>query len=381
MKPYTLVFNAGSATLKFALFRGARAQTMVSFGSVERIGLAKSFFSANGKIVATRFVPDHASAARSVIAFLRVPAAELRLIGHRVVHGGERFTQPTRITSAVIARLDRLSKLAPLHNPLSLAVIRACRRSFPAVLNAAVFDTAYFAGFTPEQFLYAVPYDWYRRYGIRRYGFHGISHQFAAKEAAQELQLPIGSLNAITVHLGNGSSMTAVRRGKPVATSLGFTPLEGLVMGTRSGSIDPAIPLYLQQQLHWSTDRVYRTLNTESGLLGITGFTSDMREVLRAAGLPVTGYHGRVRFTAGQRVRARLAVALYVSRVRQVLMGYTSLVPRPQAVVFTGGVGERSAIIRKKIMSGLPFRNRPRVLVVPSDEAAAIAHILSTRVY
>ncbi|MBU0597389.1 acetate/propionate family kinase, partial [Patescibacteria group bacterium] len=295
MKKLILICNAGSATLKFKLFDYSLNQ--IASGNFEKIGLPGSFLKINKRYKRFGRVKTHSQALKHILNELRDNKQAIRLIGHRVVHGGEQFIKPTLVTKKVWHQIAKYNELAPLHNPSSLKVIQASFKILPKAQNIAVFDTAFYASLTPEQFLYALPYEFYRRHKIRRYGFHGISHKYVAGQAAKKLNKPLKKINLITVHLGNGCSITAVKKGRPIATSMGFTPLEGLVMGTRSGNIDPALPLFIQRKFKLGYDKVEKILNKESGLLGISGFTSDMREILKAAGYPVIDYHGRTKFT------------------------------------------------------------------------------------
>ncbi|MEX2208279.1 MAG: acetate kinase [Myxococcota bacterium] len=301
-------------------------------------------------------------------------------IGHRVVHGGERFREPTLVDAGVCRAIGELARLAPLHNPANLLGIEACLEAYPGVPQVAVFDTAFHHTLAPRAFRYAVPEDWYRL-GVRRYGFHGTSHGYVAERAAALLGRPLASLNLITLHLGNGASAAAIENGRCVDTSMGFTPLEGLVMGSRSGDLDPAVPLFVQRAQGLSADALEATLNQESGLRGLCG-TNDVREIL-------------ARETRGDE-RARLALEIYAYRIRKCIGAYTAVLDRVDALVFTGGVGENAARVRELACAGLARlgialdaqRNREgageaceigslgspvRVLVVRTDEELQIA--------
>jgi acetate kinase len=287
--------------------------------------------------------PDHRRAFAHVGAALRAAdvlrdASELAVVGHRVVHGGDRFSAPARIDAAVCDAIRELSALAPLHNPANLTGIEVCLAAFPGVPQVAVFDTAFHQTLPPHAFRYAVPEDWYRRHGVRRYGFHGISHRYVAEQAAGALGRSLGALNLITLHLGNGASAAAIREGRCVDTSMGLTPLEGLVMGTRSGDLDPAIPLHVQRVAGLGAEAVDEALNHESGLQALGG-TNDVRELL-------------VRERAGDE-RARLALEIYAYRIRKYLGAYCAVLGRVDAVVFTGGVGENAARVRSLACAGL----------------------------
>lgn len=304
-----LVFNAGSSTLKFGLFD---AQTLESRdgGLLENISM-EPFASLKN----------------------------IQAIGHRVVHGGDRFRMPTLINDQVLAEIERLSPLSPLHNPPALRVIEAARRTWPEIPHVAVFDTAFFAALPEHRIVYPLPYEWYADWGIRRFGFHGISHAYAAKRAADLLKRRSSELGVIICHLGNGCSATAVQNGKPVATSMGFTPMEGLVMGTRSGSVDPGILFYVMKNKGLTPDALEETLQRRSGLLGVSGISSDLRDIEKAA-------------EKGE-ARAQLAIQIFSDRVRSTIGSLAVLMDRLDAVVFTAGIGEHSALIRETICQGL----------------------------
>jgi acetate kinase len=278
-------------------------------------------------------------------------------IVHRVVHGGDRFVQPTRIDEAVLAQLDKLSHLAPLHNPPALAAIRRAREVYPQTVHVAVFDTAFHATLPPHAREYALPGDLSQRFGIRRYGFHGISHAHVMNAVAAELQVAAEKLRIISCHLGNGASITAIEHGRSVDTSMGMTPLEGLVMGTRAGDLDPGILLHLIQSGSFGGNTLDDLLNRQSGLTGLTG-TNDMREIERRAG-------------AGDE-DCRRALALYAYRVRKYIGAYAAAMGGVDVIAFTGGVGENSAAIRQACMERLEFLGA-RLVVVRADEELAMA--------
>ncbi|MFH0804929.1 MAG: acetate/propionate family kinase [Patescibacteria group bacterium] len=376
---YIVVLNAGSATLKFGLFDAHPPFHEITSGNFERVMLPNSFLAIGKQRQDFRKPLNYRQALRVIFRALTLQPEDIKTVGHRIVHGGTEFIAPTVLTPAILRRLERYGPLAPLHNPHNLTVARECLKVFPHARQVAVFDTAYFAHMDPAVATYAIPFGLSERLGIRRYGFHGISHQAAGQAAANLLGKPIRQLNLITIHLGSGCSITAIRRGVPIRTSLGFSTLDGLVMGTRAGDLDPAVPLFLQQQLGWSAARVERLLYRESGLLGISGFTSDMREILKAAGVPVTGYHGRATFTTSQRRRARLALAVFTERLRDYIAWYAGLLGRVDALVFTGGIGERSAAVRRLATRAMHLRPVPRVLTVPANEERAIVGQLTRR--
>jgi acetate kinase len=308
--------------------------------------------------------------------------AHLLGAGHRVVHGGERFTSSIRVDDAVIAAVRSFSHLAPLHNPANLAGIEAVQAVLPDLPQVAVFDTAFHQTMPPHAFRYAVPEEWYTRYGVRRYGFHGISHRFVSEQAAVMLGRPPGELRLVTAHLGNGCSATAVRDGVSVDTTMGLTPLDGLVMGTRSGDVDPGLLGYLAGRTGLDVDELTQALNLKSGLEGLSGVGNDMRTVEEAA--------------AGGDERARLALEVFVYRLSKAIAGLVVGLQRLDALVFTGGIGENSAVVRSLVLSRLGFlglaedvqanaghgrRTGGRIsvagpvvaLVVPTDEELMIA--------
>lgn len=381
MNDYILVLNAGSITLKFELFRSIRKLTTVTKGSVERIGLSGSFICVQGGKLKKILVRSHTQALREVFDVLPIQLSSIRAVGHRVVHGGERYQKPTLVTAAVLKQLKRYESIAPLHNPVNIAVIKASKRMIPNKPHVAVFDTAFFSSLKPEHFLYAIPYMYYKKFGVRRYGFHGISHEYVAKQAAIRLRKKRLKVNLITLHLGNGCSVTAIKQGRPLTTSMGYTPLEGLVMGTRSGSIDPAVPLILQRRLKQTPAQIEHILNTESGIRGLTGFTSDMREVLKAAGKPVTDYHGKQTFFQKERARARIALNIFINSLQHYIAAYAGLLGKVDAIVFTGGIGERSAAVRRLALRGLTISGSPRTLTIPTREELSIAQQVTHSVY
>jgi acetate kinase len=327
-----LSLNAGSSTLKFTLFAGHSTQVLAG-GTFEEPPAG-----AVGKIF---------GAARDALAADPVVA-----VGHRVVHGGRRFTESVGIDAGVLEEISRLSELAPLHNPAALAAIAEARRAVPEVPHVAVFDTAYFADLPPERHVYPLPYAWYAERGVRRYGFHGISHAYCAVRAAEFLRRPPGGLRTVTCHLGNGCSATAALGGKAVATTMGFTPLEGLMMGTRAGSVDPGILVYALERMGFSPRELDAVLRQESGLLGVSGISSDFRAVQEAA--------------RGGNERARLALAIYAESVRAGIGALAVAVGGVDVLVFTAGVGENAAELREEVCRGLaclglhldPERNR-----------------------
>jgi acetate kinase len=384
---HVLVLNTGSSSIKFQLFDMDGPEVLLS-GLLERIGedASRLTWTAKGgeEVTSDERVADHAAALDRIFEVLASEggtADRLAGIGHRVVHGGERFSAPALIDGEVVAAIREQVPLAPLHNPANLLGIQTALDAFPDTPQVAVFDTAFHRTMPPRAYRYALPPDLADRLGIRRYGFHGTSHAYVSRAAAAHLGRPPAELNLLTMHLGNGASVAAVAGGRCVDTSMGFTPLEGLVMGTRSGDLDPAVVLYLQREAGMSPDEVDRVLNEDSGLKGLTG-VNDVREIQRRAD--------------GGDEAARDALDLYCYRIRKYVGAYAAALGRLDALVFTAGIGEHSPAVRAGVCDGLerfgvrldPARNRaaaagPRtvssddsavaVLVVPTDEELEIA--------
>lgn len=357
-----LVINSGSSSLKFKLFDPKLRP--VASGIVERIGLDAPFlaFTHEGKERKTPFVSvrDHAAALKEVLAAVTsigVDLSAIRAVGHRVVHGGEEFVEPTAIDASVLRRLHAYDRLAPLHNPPNLSGIEAVMRVLPRVPNVAVFDTAFYRTMPAEAYMYALPYGLYEKHRIRKYGFHGISHEYVAGEAAKALKKPLAKLKLVTCHLGSGASITAVKGGKAIDTSMGFTPLEGLTMSTRCGDIDPEIPVWLMRELKMTPDEVDELMNKKSGTLGVSGH-KDMRDVMAGA-------------KKGDK-RSKLALEMFVYDVVRYVGQFMAVMGGCDAVVFTAGVGERSEAIRTMIMRRLAAYEL-KALVVPTDEEGSIA--------
>ncbi|MDP3964835.1 MAG: acetate/propionate family kinase [bacterium] len=371
-----LALNSGSATIKFALYRGSR---QIVRGQIERISLSDSSFQyteLGKKPVTIRYadgIRDHHEAIQLVLGQIGLLGEKIRVIGHRVVHGGRDYTKATLVSSPVYKKLQKISALAPLHNPANLAGIQACRNMLPAVPNVAVFDTGWFAGLDPAVAYYSIPLEIQEKYHIRRYGFHGISHQSAAKEAARRIGRPLKKLNMVSCHLGSGCSVTAIRQGKAFDTSMGFTPLEGLTMSTRSGDIDPAAVLYLLRQPGWNVEKVETLLTRESGWKGVSGISADFRDVLSAAGWTVPGYATRKKYSGERKRRAKLAVDMFIYDVQRYIGAYISRLGHVDAVIFTGAIGERNATVRRMILAPYRLPSRTKVLVIPADEEKAIA--------
>ena len=393
-KMKVLVINAGSSSLKYQLI-DVDTKDVIAKGLVDRIGISYSnviYKPAMGKagFAVVRDVKDHTEAIRLVIDAMLDPVNgviksmdEIDAVGHRVVHGGEKFTAPVLINDAVMETIETLTDLAPLHNPANIMGIRACREIMPNAPMVAVFDTAFHQTMPAEAYIYALPYDAYTDNMVRRYGFHGTSHNYVSKVAVELLGKPAEETKIVTCHLGNGSSIAAVKGGKCIDTSMGLTPLEGVPMGTRCGDIDPAIVLYLMKKLNLNVNEMDAYLNKKSGVLGISGVSSDMRDIEAAA-------------KQGNE-RAELALATLAYKVKKYIGAYVAAMDGVDAIVFTAGVGENAANIRERIISGLGYlgvvpdyelnSNCPRgqnveiskpessvkVFVIPTDEEMMIA--------
>lgn len=384
-----LVINSGSSSLKFQITDPVE-DSPVAVGVVARIGSQQAEFSLSAgeqKTSGVCMAEDHAEAFRVMSdllaeAGLGVLQSGVVAIGHRVVHGGQMFSEPAAVNEELLQQVEALTPLAPLHNPANVVGMRAAQELFPGLPQVAVFDTAFFAGLPEDAAIYAVDADFARRYGVRRYGFHGTSHEFVAGRVAEFLERPVSSLRQIICHLGNGASVSAVSGGQPVDTSLGMTPVEGLVMGTRSGDIDPGVLLFAQRQAGLSVDEVDDLLNKRSGMLGLCG-VSDFRDIIE-------------RVESGD-TRARLALDVYVRRLRKYLGAYMAVLQGVDVITFTAGVGENTPEVRAEAIAALEWAGvrldadanedaglrGPRrisapdstveVLVIPTNEELAIA--------
>jgi len=355
-----LVLNSGSSSVKFALVAAGTGERVLG-GLADEVGTPEAVLRIRrpgGD--ATEPLPGGSRQAAIAGILDRVAGLDADLIGagHRVVHGGERFSDSVLIDDDVIAAIRSFAPLAPLQNPADLAGIEAIRAARPELPQAAVFDTAFHQTMPASAFRYAVPEEWYTRYGVRRYGFHGTSHRFVSERAAVLLGRPLGELRLVTAHLGNGCSAAAVRDGVSVDTTMGLTPLEGLVMGTRSGDVDPGVFAYLAEQTGHSAAELTETLNTRSGLLGLSGTSNDMRHVQDAA--------------ARGDERARLALDVFVHRLAKAVAALVTSLERLDALVFTGGIGENSTIVRGLVLARLGF------LGLAQDPEANAAHGRST---
>ncbi|MDD5429003.1 MAG: acetate kinase [Candidatus Omnitrophica bacterium] len=354
---FILVINCGSSSVKYQLFDVAKKKCRAK-GLVERIGRAgacKDHRAAIGIIVNT-LTKKRGGVIKSI--------NDIRGIGHRVVHGGEEFKESTLITKKVVRSIEKYSELAPLHNPPSLSGIRGCSEILKGIPQVAVFDTSFHQTMPQRAFLYGLPSRYYKRYGIRRYGFHGTSHRFVSEEAARILRRPAKSLKLVTCHLGNGCSMTAVSGGKSIDTSMGFTPLEGLLMGTRSGDLDPAAVIYILQKEKLTLARVNDILNKESGLLGVSGVSNDMRDILKKA-----------KNNGNTAKRCKTAIDIFIYRIKKYIGAYQAAMGGLDAVIFTAGVGENNPWIVRRISKDLKdvVSGKVKFLTIPTNEELLIA--------
>ena len=344
-----LVINCGSSSLKYQMLDMTN-EVLLCKGLVERIGIDGSVIT-HEKIGMDKYklvtpMADHKDAIGHVLDALVneehgviKDMSEIGAVGHRVVHAGEKYAESVRIDDSVIAALEECVELAPLHNPPNLLGIAACKELMPNTPMVGVFDTAFHQTMPPESYIYAIPYEYYEKYGVRRYGFHGTSHKYVAERAADMMNVDIKDLKIITCHLGNGASVSAIKRGKVMDTSMGFTPLEGLVMGTRSGDIDPAIVTYIRQKEDLPAGAFNEILNKKSGVLGISGISSDFRD------LEVAAEEGDE--------RAMLAIKVFVHKVRSYIGSYIAEMNGVDAIVFTAGVGENAIGMRDLICNDL----------------------------
>ncbi len=335
-----LVLNSGSSSIKYKLFDlEGLSEKLLDKGLVERIG---------------EKIPGH----KEAISFiLNKIGTKIEAVGHRVVHGGDRFSKAVLIDNNVIKAIEDFTELAPLHNPPSLVTINESRKLISNIPHVAVFDTAFYCTLPECAYMYAIPYKFYEKYKIRKYGFHGTSHRYVSSRAANLLKRPLSKLKLITCHLGNGCSVTAVNRGKAVDTSMGFTPLEGLMMGTRSGDLDPAIIPYIMEKENIDVNAVMDILNKKSGLLGVSELSNDMRELVKEK--------------AGNK-RVKLALDIFIYRIKKYIGSYMGVMSGCDAVIFTGGIGENNPRLIRKICKGVIGKGT-KTLVIPTDEELMIA--------
>ncbi len=385
-----LVINCGSSSLKYQLL-DMTYKSVLAQGLVERIGMSGSQLTHKRgelKKVILQKLSNHAEAISLVLESLTNPKygvvgnlQEIKAVGHRVVHGGDKYASSVLIDDIVMQEIKKYGELAPLHTPKTITGIETCKKLMPGVPHVAVFDTAFHQTLPPKAFLYGLPYELYEKYKIRKYGFHGTSHKYVSMKAIEMLGKPLSESKIITCHLGNGSSITAVKGGKSVETSMGFTPLEGLLMGTRSGHLDPAVVTYIMDKEKLSASQVNDYLNKKSGALGISGVSSDFRDIEAAA--------------SQGNYRAQLALDMFAYVVKHYIGAYANVMNGVDAIVFTAGLGENSITMREAIIRDLdylgaeidPVRNNVRgkqvdvskdgsachVLVIPTNEELMIA--------
>ena len=387
----TLIINCGSSSLKYQLIDMSTEECMVQ-GLVERIGIEGSLLTqkveGKDKYVINAEIKNHKEAIKLVLQALIDPIHgviksmdEISAVGHRVVHGGEKYSDSVLINDEVLQSIKDCIVLAPLHNPPNVIGIEACKELMPNTPMVAVFDTAFHQTMPKHSYICPLPYDLYQKYGIRKYGFHGTSHKYVSNKVAEVIGKDIKDLKIVTCHLGNGCSLAAVKNGKSVDTSMGFTPLAGVMMGTRSGSIDPSVISFLIEQHGYTIEEVDELLNKKSGVLGISGVSSDFRDVLAAA-------------ESGNE-RAKLALEIFYYKVRTQIAAYAGAMGGIDVIVFTAGIGENSSVTRKEILNGLEFfgfelneenneirgkiqeisteDSRVKVYVVPTNEELMIA--------
>jgi acetate kinase len=345
-----LVLNCGSSSIKYQLL-DVENDVIMAQGTVAKIGEPASYIehtTASGIVERELPVANHVEGLNLIIGYLMDPdhgvihdASEISAVGHRVVHGGESFTSSTLITKEVIDKIRECIPLAPLHNPQNLAGIEAARRLFPSIPQVAVFDTSFHQTLPEKAFLYPIPYEFYEKYKVRKYGFHGTSCRYVSQRTAEVLGRPLSELKMVVCHLGNGVTVDAISGGSSVDTSMGLTPVEGLMMGTRSGDVDPGVIYYLTKAANLTIDEIYDILNTRSGLLGISGVSNDMREIIRLA-------------KEGNE-RCRLAVEMFTYRVRKYIGACAAVLDGVDVIVFTAGIGSNSPLVRSMICDGLGY--------------------------
>ena len=387
-----LVFNCGSSSIKYKLI-DMEQKKMLAQGGIEKIGMDDSFLKLvtpeDKKVILEKSIPDHQTGVDFILEVLTSPKngclkslTEIDAVGHRVVHGGEKFNASIRIDQTVIDGIRDCFDLAPLHNPANLVGIEAVEKSLPGIPQVAVFDTAFHQTMPPEAYMYGLPYEYYEKYAIRRYGFHGTSHRYVSKRACEILGVKYEDQKIITAHIGNGASIAAIKDGVSIDTSMGMTPVDGLLMGTRTGEIDAGVLTFLAEKEHLSASKLSDVLNKKSGVLGVSGLSSDMREIEAAvfAGHP----------------RAKLAIDMYNYRIKKFVGSYAAALGGLDILVFTGGVGEnqwatRAAVCKNMEFMGIKFDfekneglrgkevvlttpdSKVVVIVVPTDEEMMIA--------
>lgn len=387
-----LVLNCGSSSIKYKLY-DMNGQKELASGGIEKIGLPDSFLkftlSDGSKQVITQEIKEHTAGIELILKTLTdakygviKSLDQIDAVGHRVVHGGDKFCSSVVINQEVIDKIEECVDLAPLHNPANLKGIYAIQKILPKVPQVAVFDTSFHQTMPSYAYMYALSYDYYEKYGVRRYGFHGTSHRYVAKRGCEFLGLDLENSRIITAHIGNGGSITAIKNGKSIDTSMGMTPVEGLMMGSRSGNIDLGVLTYLMDKENLSTQQINDIINKKSGLVGVSGVSSDMRDIENA-------------IEQGNE-RARLAMDMYFYYILKYISGYIAVLGGVDAIIFTGGVGENQPIMRKYVCDSLAFlgvdfnnelndrikgreteltfpNSKVRVAVIPTNEELAIA--------
>ena len=386
-----LVINTGSSSLKYQLIDMTN-ESVLAKGVCDRIGLEHSFLkhskTGSDSVIIEKDLYNHKVAVQEVLSALTdskngviASMSEIGAVGHRIVHGGEKFKDSVVIDANVMDAIKECVELAPLHNPSNIVGIEACQQIMPNIPMIAVFDTAFHQTMPPHAYIYALPYEIYEKYRLRKYGFHGTSHKYVAYKAAEMLGKPIEQLKIVTCHLGNGASICAVKNGKSIETSMGFTPLQGLAMGTRSGTIDPAVISFLMEKEKMTVKDISDFLNKKSGVLGVSGVSSDFRDVQEAA--------------ENGNNRAMLALDIFCYKVKRFIGDYIGIMNGADAVVFTAGIGENNDLVRSKIVKDMDFLgievdmeknkvigkeidisvpgSRVKTLVIPTNEELAIA--------
>lgn len=363
-EPQILVFNSGSSSFKCARIE-PRTGKVLDAALAERLNSPAARIdlkSGDERWRSELAGLDHGGALREVLE--RIDTSAVVAVGHRVVHGGEHFVQSTAIDDDVLEKIESMASLAPLHNPANALGIREARRLLPALPQVAVFDTAFHQTMPQQAYMYALPYELYQQHSLRRYGFHGSSHRFVAAGAAERLGQPLESLQLVTAHLGNGCSACAIKHGQSVDTTMGLTPLEGLVMGTRSGDVDPNVFTFLREHSGYDLDRTAKLLNSESGLLGLSGVSNDMRSLLE---LEAQGHE-----------RARLAVGVFCYRLARSVLALCAALEHIDALVFTGGIGENAARVRELTLSHLCLLGMSVDRALNAEHGAAAAGRITT---
>ncbi|HKL92462.1 MAG TPA: acetate kinase [Bacteroidales bacterium] len=388
-----LVLNCGSSSIKYKLFEMSKSEVLAQ-GGIEKIGLEDSFLKLtkpdNQKVTIHKNIPEHQTGVEMILNVLTSAEngciqslSEIQAVGHRVVHGGEKFNESVVITQEVINKVEECIELAPLHNPSNLIGIRAVESLMPGVPQVAVFDTAFHQTMPPKAYIYGLPYNYYENFGIRRYGFHGTSHRYVTKRACELLGVPYDHQRIVSAHIGNGASIAAIKNGKSIDTSMGMTPVDGLLMGTRSGEIDAGVLTFIQDKEHLDHQQLNDLLNKRSGVLGVSGVSSDMREIEDAV-------------KAGNE-RAILAMDMYNYRIKKYVGSYAAVLGGLDILIFTGGVGENQWVTRTDVCANMEYMgikidesknigmrgkemvlstpdSKVAVLVVPTEEELMIAH-------